>query len=35
MMSDRNQLVKENFINFVRAGNFAESSCILSPSDVG
>ena len=34
-MSDRNQLVKENFINFVRARTLPESSCTLSPSDVG
>jgi 2-oxoisovalerate dehydrogenase E1 component len=35
MMSDRNQLVKENFINFVRAQTLPESSINLSPSDVG
>ncbi len=35
IMSDRNQLVKENFINFVRAGTLPESRCTLSPSDVG
>ena len=35
MMSDRNQLVKENFINFVRAQTLPESTCALSPSDVG
>ena len=34
-MSDRNQLVKENFINFVRAGTLPTSSCTLTPSDVG
>lgn len=34
-MSDRNQLVKENFINFVRARTLPESTCSLSPSDVG
>lgn len=33
-MSDRNQLVKENFINFVRAGTLPTSSCVLTPSDV-
>jgi len=34
-MTDRNQLVKENFINFVQARTLPESSCALSPSDVG
>lgn len=34
-MSDRNQLVKENFINFVRAGTLPASSCNLTPNDVG
>jgi 2-oxoisovalerate dehydrogenase E1 component len=34
-MSDRNQLVKENFINFVRAQTLPESTCTLTPSDVG
>ncbi|MBA6338751.1 MFS transporter [Colwellia sp. BRX8-7] len=34
-MSDRNQLVKENFINFVRAQTLPESTCALTPSDVG
>ena len=34
-MSDRNQLVKENFINFVRAQTLPEPTCALSPSDVG
>ncbi|SEL21790.1 branched-chain alpha-keto acid dehydrogenase E1 component [Colwellia chukchiensis] len=34
-MSDRNQLVKENFIKFVQARTLPESSCSLSPSDVG
>lgn len=34
-MSDRNQLVKENFINFVRAGTLPTSTCALTPSDVG
>ena len=34
-MSDRNQLVKENFINFVRAQTLPESSIDLSPDDVG
>jgi 2-oxoisovalerate dehydrogenase E1 component len=35
MMSDRNQLVNENFIHFVRARTLPESSCALSPNDVG
>jgi len=35
LMSDRNLLVKENFINFVRTENLPTSSCTLSPSDVG
>ena len=35
MMSDRNQLVKDNFINFVRAKTLPQSSCTLSPKDVG
>ena len=35
MMSDRNQLVKENFINFVRAQTLPQSSINLTPSDVG
>lgn len=34
-MSDRNQLVRDNFINFVRAGNLPQSQSILTPSDVG
>lgn len=34
-MSDRNQLVKENFINFVRANTLPQSTISLSPSDVG
>ncbi|NQY63871.1 MAG: MFS transporter [Alteromonadaceae bacterium] len=34
-MLDRNVLVKENFIKFVRAGNLPASSCSLKPSDVG
>ena len=34
-MSDRNQLVKENFINFIRAQTLPESTCTLTPSDVG
>lgn len=34
-MSDRNQLVKENFINFVRAQTLPQSSINLTPSDVG
>ena len=35
MMSDRNQLVKENFINFVRAQTLPQSTINLTPSDVG
>ena len=35
MMSDRNQLVKENFINFVREQTLPQSSINLTPSDVG
>lgn len=35
MMSDRNQLVKENFINFVRAQTLPESPITLTPADVG
>ncbi len=34
-MSDRNQLVKDNFINFVRARTLPESTCSLTPIDVG
>jgi len=34
-MADRNQLVKDNFITFVRSGQFPESSISLSPQDVG
>jgi 2-oxoisovalerate dehydrogenase E1 component len=34
-MSNRNQLVRDNFINFVRSGNLPESTINLSPSDVG
>ncbi|MGK0372540.1 MAG: 2-oxoisovalerate dehydrogenase E1 component, partial [Glaciecola sp.] len=34
-MSNRNQLVRDNFINFVRSGNLPTSSVSLSPSDVG
>jgi len=33
-MSDRNQLVKENFINFVRTGKLPHSVIDLIPSDV-
>mgnify|MGYP001942460421 FL=1 len=35
MMSDRNQLVKENFINFVRERTLPESAINLTPTDVG
>ena len=34
-MLDRNQLVKENFINFVRAKNLPQSNCSLTPQEVG
>ncbi|MFT5757877.1 MAG: 2-oxoisovalerate dehydrogenase E1 component [Alteromonadaceae bacterium] len=34
-MSDRNQLVKENFINFVRAEKLPQSTIKLTPNDVG
>ncbi|MEW6982454.1 dehydrogenase E1 component subunit alpha/beta [Colwelliaceae bacterium 6471] len=34
-MSDRNQLVKENFINFVRSGTLPTSNCSLTPEAVG
>ncbi|MFT5997236.1 MAG: 2-oxoisovalerate dehydrogenase E1 component [Kangiellaceae bacterium] len=34
-MSNRNQLVRDNFINYVRSGNLPTSSISLSPSDVG
>lgn len=34
-MSDRNQLVKENFINFVRAQTLPESPIELTPEEVG
>lgn len=34
-MSDRNQLVKENFINFVRSGNLPTSTYSLTPEAVG
>ena len=34
-MSDRNQLVKDNFINFIRAKTLPQSNCTLSPNDVG
>lgn len=34
-MSNRNQLVRDNFINFVRSENLPTSSISLSPSDVG
>ena len=34
-MSDRNQLVKENFINFVRSGNLPTSNSSLTPAAVG
>ncbi|MFQ3250355.1 MAG: 2-oxoisovalerate dehydrogenase E1 component [Glaciecola sp.] len=34
-MSNRNQLVRDNFINFVRSGNLPESSITLTPSEVG
>jgi len=34
-MSDRNQLVKENFINFVRSGNLPTSNIVLTPEAVG
>jgi 2-oxoisovalerate dehydrogenase E1 component len=34
-MSDRNQLVKENFINFVRAKTLPKSTSTLTPIDVG
>jgi 2-oxoisovalerate dehydrogenase E1 component len=34
-MSDRNLLVKENFVNFVRAGTLPTSECKLTPEDVG
>jgi 2-oxoisovalerate dehydrogenase E1 component len=34
-MSNRNQLVRDNFINFVHSGNLPASTISLSPSDVG
>lgn len=34
-MVDRNQLVKENFVNFVRSKNLPKSSSHLRPKDVG
>jgi 2-oxoisovalerate dehydrogenase E1 component len=34
-MSNRNQLVRDNFINYVRSGKLPASSVSLSPSDVG
>lgn len=34
-MSNRNQLVRDNFINLVRRGNLPSSTTTLSPSDVG
>lgn len=34
-MSNRNQLVRDNFINYVRSGNLPASSVSLLPSDVG
>ena len=34
-MSNRNQLVRDNFINFVRSGNLPTSNIFLSPNDVG
>jgi 2-oxoisovalerate dehydrogenase E1 component len=34
-MSNRNQLVRDNFINFVRSENLPKSSISLSPGDVG
>lgn len=34
-MSDRNQLVKDNFINFVRSGNLPTSNSLLTPEAVG
>ncbi|WP_371193581.1 thiamine pyrophosphate-dependent enzyme [Glaciecola sp. SC05] len=34
-MSNRNQLVRDNFINFVRSAKLPTSSVTLSPSDVG
>lgn len=34
-MSDRNQLVRDNFINLVRAGTLPTSNCTLTPEEVG
>ncbi len=34
-MSDRNQLVRDNFIKFVQSGHLPSSNCDLTPSDVG
>lgn len=34
-MSNRNQLVRDNFINFVRSGTLPSSNITLSPADVG
>jgi 2-oxoisovalerate dehydrogenase E1 component len=34
-MSDRNQLVRDNFINFVRAGTLPTSNCTLTPEESG
>jgi 2-oxoisovalerate dehydrogenase E1 component len=34
-MSNRNQLVRDNFINFVRSANLPKPSSKLSPADVG
>jgi len=34
-MSDRNQLVKDNFINYVRASNLPTTNSPLTPDDVG
>jgi 2-oxoisovalerate dehydrogenase E1 component len=34
-MSNRNQLVRDNFINFVRSENLPKSNISLSPGDVG
>jgi len=34
-MSNRNQLVRDNFINFVQAGTLPKSNCTLTPEEAG
>ena len=34
-MSNRNQLVRDNFVNFIRSENLPTSNITLTPADVG